>query len=301
MQEYLLDRLCLRRGDALGFEYMNAEEVDRITFYRVPKVLFTDQRFEHLSTDAKLVYGMLLDRSTLSRENGWIDEEGRVYIKFSLKSLQEAMKISEKSATKYFQELENIGIIDRFKQGQGKPAIIYVKTYKPPQNLLVKDRNNYGSRTEEVTGLEPKKLPSNNINYNNTEFNNTNLILSEDEDRMGYELYLQDQLDLSALKQDYPYDGEMIDGIVDLLLDVLCSKRKTIQIAGDEKSVNVVKGRFMKLNIEHIRYVMDCLKNNDTKVRNIKQYILAALYNAPSTIDSYYRAEVNHDMATGKI
>lgn len=280
---------------------MSADEVDRITFYRVPKVLFTDKRFKCLSTDAKLVYGMLLDRSSLSRENSWIDEEGRVYIKFSLKSLQDAMGCSEKSATKYFQELESIGIIDRIKQGQGKPAIIYVKTYKPPNNLLVKDRNNYGSRAEDFTGQDPKNLPSNNTNYNNTEFNNTNLILSRDEDRMGYETYLHNQLEISILKQDYPYDTEMIDGIVDLILDVLCSKRQTIQIAGDEKSVNVVKGRFMKLNIEHIRYVMDCLKNNDTKVRNIKQYILAALYNAPSTIDSYYRAEVNHDMATGKI
>ena len=283
------------------FYYVSADEVDRITFYRVPKVLFTDKKFKCLSTDAKLVYGMLLDRSSLSRENNWIDEKGRVYIKFSLKSLQDAMGCSEKSATKYFQELENIGIIDRIKQGQGKPAIIYVKTYKPPNNLLVKDRNNYGSRTEEVTGLEPQNLPPNNTNYNNTDFNNTNLILSRDEDRMGYEAYLQDQLELSVLKQDYPYETETIDGIVDLILDVLCSKRQTIQIAGDEKSVNVVKGSFMKLNIEHIRYVMDCLNHNDTKVRNIKQYMLAALYNAPSTIDSYYRAEVNHDMATGKI
>ena len=94
---------------------------------------------------------------------------------------------------------------------------------------------------------------------------------------MGYEKYFMEQLNIEALKQDYPYDREMIDGIMELILDVVCSKRKTICIAGDVKSVNVVKGRFMKLNM------------------------LAALYNAPATIDSYYRAEVNHDMAEGKI
>ena len=114
---------------------------------------------------------------------------------------------------------------------------------------------------------------------------------------MGYEKYFMEQLNIEALKQDYPYDREMIDGIMELILDVVCSKRKIICIAGDVKSVNVVKRRFMKLNMEHIRYVMNCMQENTTKIRSIKQYMLAALYNAPATIDSYYRAEVNHDMA----
>ena len=121
------------------------------------------------------------------------------------------------------------------------------------------------------------------------------------EGKEGYEKYFMEQLNIEALKQDYPYDREMIDGIMELILDVVCSKRKTICIAGDVKSVNVVKGRFMKLNMEHIRYVMNCMQENTTKIRSIKQYMLAALYNAPATIDSYYRAEVNHDMAEGKI
>ena len=118
---------------------------------------------------------------------------------------------------------------------------------------------------------------------------------------MRYEKNFMEQLNIEALKQDNPYDREMIDGIMELILDVVCSKRKTICIAGDVKSVNVVKGRFMKLNMEHIRYVMNCMQENTTKIRSIKQYMLAALYNAPATIDSYYRAEVNHDMAEGKI
>lgn len=93
----------------------------------------------------------------------------------------------------------------------------------------------------------------------------------------------------------------MIEGILELMLDILCSRRKMIRIAGDDKHANVVKGRFMKLNMGHIEYVMDCVRENTTKVRSIKQYLLAALYNAPATMDGYYRAEVNHDMATGKI
>lgn len=160
---------------------------------------------------------------------------------------------------------------------------------------------NYNSPTVKVTDTDQYNLQPNNTNYNNTDLNNTNLILSEDEDRIRYGDYLSQQLDIAALKLDYPYETEMLDGIVDLILDVLCTRRNSIRIAGDEKPAGVVKSRFMKLNMDHIRYVMDCMQENTTKIRSIKQYLLAALYNAPATISSYYRAEVNHDMAEGKI
>ena len=211
------------------------------------------------------------------------------------------MNCAEKSAIKYLSELEEFGLIERIKQGFGRPALIYVKNFIDQQNLQVKTSNDYRSRTVKVTGQDLYNLQPNNTDNNNTDLNDTNPILSGDEERMGYEAYLLEQLDLSALKREYPFDSEMIDGIFDLIVDVLCSKRKTIRIAGDDKPANVVKGRFMKLNMEHIRYVMDCVQKNTTKVRSIKQYLLAVLYNAPSTMDGYYRAEVNHDMAEGKI
>jgi hypothetical protein len=225
----------------------------------------------------------------------------RVYIIFTLTTIRQAMNCAEKSAIKYLTELEEFGLIERIRQGFGKPALIYVKNFIDQQNLQVKTSKNYSSPPVKVTGQDLYNLQPNYTYNNNTDFNNTNPILSEDEDRMGYEKYFMEQLNIEALKQDYPYDREMIDGIMDLILDVVCSKRKIICIAGDVKSVNVVKGRFMKLNMEHIRYVMNCMQENTTKIRSIKQYMLAALYNAPATIDSYYRAEVNHDMAEGKI
>ena len=166
-----------------------------------------------------------------------------------------------------------------------------IKKYGILNPLIVRPRQD---GTYEIISGHRRKFAAEKIGYRNP-------ILSADEDRMGYEKYFMEQLNIEALKQDYPYDREMIDGIMELILDVVCSKRKTICIAGDVKSVNVVKGRFMKLNMEHIRYVMNCMQENTTKIRSIKQYMLAALYNAPATIDSYYRAEVNHDMAEGKI
>lgn len=285
----------------MAFDYFYEEQSQQFAFYRIPKVLFTDNRFQKISTEGKVLYGLLLDRVSLSRENGWIDEEGRVYIIFTLNAIRQAMNCAEKSAIKYLTELEDFGLIERIRQGFGKPAIIYVKNFIDQYNLQVKTCNNSSSGPVEVPVQDQYNLQPNYTNNNNTDFNNTNPILSGDEERMGYELYLKDQLDVEILKQEYPYDRELIDGILELILDVLCSKRKMIRIAGDDKPVNVVKGRFMKLTIEHIRYVMTCLQENTTKIRSIKQYMLAALYNAPSTIDGYYRAEVNHDMATGII
>ena len=103
------------------------------------------------------------------------------------------------------------------------------------------------------------------------------------------------------LKQDYPYDIEFIDNLKDIILDVLCSKSKSLWISKEEKSISVVKSRFMKLTSEHIRYILDCMNENTEKVSNPKQYLLAALYNAPTTMESYYRAAVRHDMAEGKV
>ena len=285
----------------MGFDYFYEDQAQQFSFYRIPKVLFTDKRFHGISTEGKVLYGLLLDRVSLSRENGWIDTEGRVYIIFTLTSIRQAMDCAEKSAIKYLSELEEFGLIERIKQGLGKPAIIYVKNFIDRQNIQVKTSKNYSSGPVNVTGQDLNNIQGNYTNYNNTDFNDTDLILSEDEERMGYDAYILEQLDIASLKREYPYESEMLDGMVELILDVLCSKRRTLRIAGDEVSVNVVKSRFMKLNMEHIRYVMQCFQGNTTKIRSIKQYLLTALYNAPVTIDSYYRAEVNHDMATGKI
>ena len=294
-------KVQLHREPDMEFGYFSEVQSEQFSFFRMPKAMFGDRLFKGISRDGKVLYGLLLDRVSLSRENGWIDDEGHVYVIFTLESIQMTMDCSDKSATKYLSELEEFGLIERIRRGQGNPDIIYVKNFSDPKNLQVKARNNFGSGIVKSPVQDSYNLRPNYTNNNNTEFNNTNPILSADEERMGYEAYLDGQLGIEALKSDYPYDTSILEGIKDLILDVVCSKRKTILIAGDEKPVDVVKSRFMKLDMEHIRYVMNCMQGNTAKIRNIKQYLLAALYNAPATIDSYYRAEVSHDMATGKI
>lgn len=106
---------------------------------------------------------------------------------------------------------------------------------------------------------------------------------------------------LYFLYNDFPYDRENISEIFELIVDTVSSKRKTIRIAGDDKPADVVKSRFMKLDYSHISYVVDCMKKNDTEIKNIKQYILAALYNASMTISSFYQAMYNNDHAKGLV
>ena len=286
---------------SMGFDYIYEEQSQQFLFYKIPKELFTNERFQAISTEGKVLYGLLLDRVSLSIENQWIDDNGRVYIIYTLAAICAALRCSEKSAIKYMAELEDIGLVERIRQGFGKPTLIYVKNFMGQKKLQVNSCNNYSYGAVDFTGQELENLQSNNTNYNNTDFNNTNPILSEDEERIRYETYLKQQLNGPVLKKEYPTSQEMIDGMVELILDVLCSKNRRIRIAGEDKPINVVKSRFMKLNIEHMRYVVRCFQLNTTKIRSIKQYMLAALYNAPATMKSYYQAEVNYDMATGKI
>ena len=100
---------------------------------------------------------------------------------------------------------------------------------------------------------------------------------------------------MEYLKKDFPYDHDTLDLILHLIVEVMCSKRKQIRIASDDKPIEIVRSTFMKLDSEHIRFVMDSFKENTTDVRNIKQYLLASIYNAPYTIGSHYDAKVRHD------
>ena len=114
--------------------------------------------------------------------------------------------------------------------------------------------------------------------------------------RETYREIVLENIDYDILIEDPKMDREQLDEIAELIVDTVCSARKTIRIAGDDYPAEVVKSRFLKLDSSHVQYVMDCMRDNTTYVRNIKKYLLAALYNAPSTINSYYSSLVQHDM-----
>lgn len=116
----------------LSFPYYYGREAEQYAFYRIPKLLISDDRFRFVSTDAKLLYGLMLDRMSLSLKNGWLDRDNRVYIYFPVEEVMEVLGCKSEKATKLLAELDGkkgIGLIERVRQGQGKPSIVYVKNF----------------------------------------------------------------------------------------------------------------------------------------------------------------------------
>ena len=292
------------------FDYFYGAQAEQFSFYRVPKVLFTREQFKQLSAEAKILYGIMLDKLNLSVKNKWVDEKGRVYIIYTIEQIMEDMNCADQKATKLLDELEKkCGLIERKRQGLGKPNLIFVKNFitgvEGPMMAQIQNRENHDSGAVNITTADYPKSRGINTNHNNTENNDINPIrLGFDEDGMcernEYERYFRESLSIDVLLRENLGEEETILGILDLMVDVCCSKRSVIRIAGDDKPLAVVKSRFMKLNAEHIRYVLKCLSENTTRVRNIRQYLLTALYNAPATIRPFYQAWVNNDMATGQ-
>ena len=291
----------------MAYDYFYGQQSEQFSFYRIPKILFSQDKFWNVSTDAKLLYGILLDRMNLSARNGWLDEAGRVYIIFTIEEIKESLGCAEKKAVKLLDELEKKAeLIERKRQGLGKPNLIYVKNFisgSVERQFL--NCQNDNSATFQNTIQDLSKAQGNNTDIKNTDLSDTNSIFPSgncgkengNEEYQQYYQYFYEQLGIEYLQQDYPYDVDRLENILELVVETVCSKRQIIRIGGDDRPVEVVKSRFMKLDSEHIRYVLDCFKENTTKIRNIRQYMLASLYNAPTTIGSYFDALVRHDMA----
>ena len=291
------------------YDYFYGAQADQFSFIRIPTVLFSQEQFKNISPEAKVLYGILLKRMDLSAKNGWFDDQGRVYIICTLEEIMETLNCGNQKAVKLMDELEEkIGLIERKRQGLGKPNLIYVKNFICPVDKVENSApshflkcENHTSGDVKITLQEVRKSHGSNTDNNDTDnrYTENPIYPGRDEEemraRMICESFFKDQIEYDYLLDQYPYERETIRGILDLLVDTYCSKRKYIRVAGDDKPADVVKSQIAKLNSSHIQYVMDCLKENTTDVRNIKQYLLAALYNAPTTISPYYQAKVNYD------
>ena len=164
-------------------------------------------------------------------------------------------------------------------------------------NLPKKEKSNTDlSNTDSIPILSPNPSPYAGAAATPPERKRTEAAQSAFE---IYEEIIKDNISYDVLVQDRQLDRERLDELVDLMLETVCTRRKTIRVAGDDYPAELVKAKFMKLDSEHIRFVLDCMSENTTKIRNIKQYMKAALFNAPSTIGSYYTSLVAHDMASG--
>ena len=303
----------------MSFGYFYGDQSESYAFYRFPKQLMTGAQFKNLSMDAKVLYGLMLDRMGLSAKNGWHDEFGRVYIYYTLAEIQEDFSCGHDRVLRMLAELDTekgIGLIERKKQGQGKPTMIYVKQFTqsgapplPPQDQCdlsrlresrsqgfeeteVQTSENPNSRVREMRSADFEKPDRNKNNKNKTEEINTDQSIDQS-DGLKIEEQVRDQIDYPLLAAQYPYDDP--DCILQLICDILSSTADTIRIGNENIPTSKVQTRFRRLSFEHISYAMDMMRETTSKITNIRAYLLTVLYNAPLTIGPYYAAAVRHD------
>ena len=374
----------------MTFDYYYGAQAEQFNFIRIPKSMIVDPMFADLSVNAKLLYGVLLDRMNLSMKNKWFDSENRVYIIYQISEIMEDFNFSKKTAVRYLNELEDFGLVEKKRRGLGLPSLLYVKNFIVLQDHSEPDDTDFNDKTEydnlsenmenfvgkeqetsrgvetytsrsvdmetskgveqetlrgvgtytsesvdvetskgvrqvtlrgvkstlqEVTEKDPliNKTNNSNTNMNNTDLSNTktnNTILSNPAvkraiDKMGreeesdfdkYKKLVKENIDYDVLIDRHYIEKSIIDGMVNLIVETMISENDYIVISSTKFPKETVKSRFSKLDISHIEYVLECMNHNTTKIKNIKKYLLAALYNAPTTIDSYYKARVQHDM-----
>ena len=418
----------------IGFDYFYGREGDAFTFYRVPKLLFTDERFKGLSCEAKLAYGLMLDRMGLSLRNQWLDEDGKVYIIFHAEELAELLGCSRAKIFALMGELDSaggVGLIERKRFGLGKPSRIYVKnifvikdgeeeaegTPDPEEdtgipvvtgpelqeemgiadpdesavsgnndlseeaesgntapesgNTVLKNGNtgpeNGNKNDEMLPDFQKSKiwtsgsmdtvttnLPQNgnnpatgntqkskiwtsrslksglpevqNLDTNDTEYSDTEYSETENKinikagskavtSHLSYPSYqdsvttsasddplekaetdVRDRIEYNTLILSRPRDKDRIDEIVYAIAEVEISGQSTYRISGDRIRASTVKNRLRKIDAEMVEYVLECLDESPTLIRNPKKYLLKCLYDAPTTIGTYYANRARVDM-----
>ena len=297
-------------------EYFYGEQADSYSFYRIPRQLITGEKYKGLSVEAKLLYGMMLDRMGLSLRNGWLDKTGRVYIYYTVEEIQSDLGCGHVKAGRLLAELDTvkgIGLIERVRQGQGKPTKIYVKKFSPdpppqgeksglprqPQNggldsakAEVRSAASCRSGHTEIGGADRQKQAGSYIENNYPESSYTDQSIVPEEVEQLTEA-VREQIDYPLLALSYP--GDDPNCILELICDVLSSSSPGIKIGGETIPTAKVQTRFRRLQFDHVAYVLDSLRETTTKIINIRAYLLTALYNAPLTIGPYYSAAVRHD------
>lgn len=361
-------------------DYFYGCQAEQFTFYRIPKLLFKDERLKSISAEAKILYGLMLDRMGLSMKNGWLDDENRVYIKYPIEEIMEDLGCGRNKAIAIAAELDTvkgIGLIEKRRRGLGEASWIYVKNFMsiiqelPPepqqtteqsagkteahsvsvrkpeiekqiqdnctsieecysdkkrlensretaQNQEVYFPNFLKFKNQTSGGLENKlqevqKTNSNDNNINDTD-NNNYISINPSINHTGsipksYKTDRMDEMDGADLEKlrhdiknkiDYTllrrrYDAEDIDGLVELMVELLSSRKAAWRIGDDSIPAALMQRRISDIRSDHIEYIMDCLKENTARIKNIKQYLITALFNAPVTIGHFYKAEANHD------
>ena len=305
------------------FDYIYQKADCCCQFFKMPMSLFTDELLSALSNEAKLLYGLLLDRTGLSLMNDWTDENGRVYINFTNAEVCRMLRIGAAKAVKIFKELVTVGLIECIRIGLGKPDRIFVKHIAQPEEQhdaapesepkFVPEEVTFDTDNSAISDHEIPEFSNANFPQYNNQTNRCREIQSHPSAQGQREKSISPELVAlyrEQIKANIEYDWfadcyadhekiggsqEELDELVELMTECACAANP-IRIHGQEMPAEVVKSRMLKLTSEHIQYVFDCLARTTSKISNIKAYLLTALYNAPATFSHYYGSLVRHDL-----
>ena len=294
------------------FEYYYGNQTETFNFVRVPWVLFTHPAFEKLSNDAKILYALLLDRMSLSRQNEWFDNENKVYIIYTVEEASATLNCCSEKASKLFKELDDvngIGLITRKRRGLGKPSIIYVKNFivdEDPDDTPETDSpdrqnssdeesriqgsgisemqntENPVSCAEENRSLEADKTDTIKNNIIKTDISNTenqSYQSVNDCEREDATAIINENIGYDMLTESNSSIADMITEIRNIMVD---GERKVV-IGGKAIPAETAKSTFLKLTDEHILYVIDNISKLERKIQCPDKYICTALYNSAYT------------------
>ena len=304
----------------VNFSYFYGEESEQFSYFRIPRLLVRSKRFKTLSTEAKLLYGLMLDRMGLSAKHGWYDELGRVYIYYTLDEIQTDLMCGHNKAVRLLAELDTgkdgFGLIERVKQGQGRPAKIYVKKFTttdvpetplsapiPEVEILDLQKSEIPTskgrkpRLQEVGFSDPSYLDN---NYPDSSYPDPSISPAKPPgdggrliERWSLKERVRNQIEYDALCTQYA--AEDVDALVELISEVQSSTADAVRLGKEQIPIEIIKERFRQLTQMHVAYILDSLRTTTTQINNIKAYLLTALYNAPTTMGFFYSAQVRHD------
>ncbi|HFH9723383.1 TPA: replication initiator protein A [Streptococcus pyogenes] len=307
----------------IKFSYYYGKEADQYSFFKIPKILYTDSIFKTLSSDAKVLYAILLDRMSLSMKNGWLDEENKVFIIFTIDEIEETMNIGRNKAINIIKEIQDFGLIEKKRRGLGKPNIIYVKSFLVEtieENGTMEEEKNedrsLNDKFQEVSKAnlqkfekqtsrnlknkpqEVSKANCNKTNINKTKKSDTDISKTTSIDKTGCKrkskkgeggqvekIIKQNISYFDFMDRDSP-TRENIDFIVEIMVDAVESKRD-LKINQTCISYEKIKEKFLSIKKEHIEYILSVLRENTSKITHFRAYLLSIIYNAPINIIYY--------------
>lgn len=248
-------------------------------FIQLPNSLFEGALAE-LSSDGKMLYSLLLNRRSLSEKNDLTDAQGETIVYFTNHEVCEKLKCGHDKATRLFRELERYDLIARRKRGLGKPDMIYVKIISDCDQSAVINAEKKERRASEIGTGEREKSAGNYTDISYIDSSYTDRVFSYEE----IEAMIKNQIEYDVLSERY-YGG-VLDEIVNLITDTYCTEERYVRVSKRQISTQTFRARISKLTAEHIEYVIQSLEEKEGKIRNIRAYILTALYYSIDTLEA---------------